>query len=123
VPVVRTSDLDVVESSRRAVADPLAGLPGAAPHSSVRVVRVLPGARTPHLHPDAEEIFYVLAGRGTTWEGDEEHSIGPGDVVVLPAGVPHVTVAADPEGLSVVAFIPHPDLAANTVELPGPERS
>ena len=42
---------------------------------------------------------------------------------MVPTGVPHATVAAGPEGLVLVCFFAHPDLAANTEDLPGPERT
>jgi uncharacterized cupin superfamily protein len=75
-----------------------------------------PGERpTPaHVHGAEEEIFYVLAGSGLSWQAgrtmlgmlDEPHthSIGPGDCLVhLPAGPAH-TLVAGPDGLEVLAF-------------------
>ncbi len=41
-----------------------------------------------HRH-DYEEIFIVHAGRGTYTVGDATVEAGPGEVVVLPAGIPH----------------------------------
>jgi len=125
VPVVRPADLAWSELPGRLAADPLAAAPlsGVGTGSTVRVVRVLPGPRTPHLHPHCEEILYVLTGSGTTWEGDTSSDVGPGDLVVVPTGVPHATVAHGTEGLVVVCFFPHPDLTANTEELAGPLRS
>ena len=43
-----------------------------------------------HLHPRQEEQFEVIGGRGRGRLGDEEKTVGPGDVVVTPPGVPHV---------------------------------
>ena len=42
--------------------------------------RIEPGARsTPvHVHVDEEEIFFVLAGSGHSWEGDALHEIRAG---------------------------------------------
>jgi mannose-6-phosphate isomerase-like protein (cupin superfamily) len=89
----------------------------------VRVVRIAPGPRTPHVHPHSAEVAYVAEGTGTAWEGDHPTPVGPGDLLVVPQGVPHATVATGPEDLVLVCFFPHPDLAANLVDLPGPDRS
>ena len=40
----------------------------------------------PHCHSAEEEIFVVLDGEGTLLLGDEEHSVGPGNVVGRPPG-------------------------------------
>jgi mannose-6-phosphate isomerase-like protein (cupin superfamily) len=42
-----------------------------------------------HLHPDANEIQYILEGTGTIWHGDKEVRVKPGDLVVIPKGTPH----------------------------------
>jgi mannose-6-phosphate isomerase-like protein (cupin superfamily) len=42
------------------------------------------------LHQHAyEELFIVHAGRGTYTVGTETVEAGPGDVVLIPSGVPH----------------------------------
>lgn len=44
----------------------------------------------PRLHRhDYEEVFVVAEGRGSFVIGDEEIDAGPGDIVLVPAGVPH----------------------------------
>jgi quercetin dioxygenase-like cupin family protein len=124
VPVVRAAELTYTQLSGRLAADPLRApqMAGVGTGSSVRVVQVQPGPRTPHLHPFSEEVLYVLSGTGTTWEGDTPSAVRPGDLIVVPTGVAHATVAHGPEALMVVCFFPHPDLAANTEELTGPVR-
>jgi mannose-6-phosphate isomerase-like protein (cupin superfamily) len=44
----------------------------------------------PHLHPTYTEAFEILKGRARYRLGKQEHPAGPGDRVVLPAGVAHV---------------------------------
>lgn len=55
-------------------------------------VVLAPGEAPPrHRHDDAEQVFYVLEGRGRLFLGDhdEEHPVQPGDVVLIPAGAWH----------------------------------
>ena len=42
-----------------------------------------------HLHPNANEIQFILAGTGTIWLGDKEEIVKPGDLIIIPHGVPH----------------------------------
>jgi quercetin dioxygenase-like cupin family protein len=120
MPVVPGGSLDFTALPGRFSADPIP--PGLDVGASARVVWIGPGPRTPHVHPHSAEVVYVVEGTGTAWEDDVPTRVGPGDLVVVPAGVPHATVASGPGDLVLVCFFPHPDLAANIEELPGPER-
>lgn len=42
----------------------------------------------PHSHPH-EQISYVVSGRVRYFLGDEHADLEPGDLVTIPAGVPH----------------------------------
>jgi quercetin dioxygenase-like cupin family protein len=120
MPVVPAGSLDFAQLPGRLSANPLpVGLDVGA---SARVVRIAPGPRTPHVHPLSAEIVYVAEGTGTAWEDELATHVGPGDLVVIPRGVPHATVASGTSDLVMVCFFPHPDLAANIEELTGPER-
>lgn len=69
--------------------------------------RVPPGCRPMplHVHADEEEIFFVLAGSGYSWQDDALHEIGAGDVIVhRPSEHAHTLVAGDGEALDVLAF-------------------
>jgi quercetin dioxygenase-like cupin family protein len=49
-----------------------------------------PGAaHARHYHPNAEEALYVIRGRGAAGAEDEEHEVGSGTAVFVPAGVTH----------------------------------
>jgi uncharacterized cupin superfamily protein len=72
----------------------------------VKRIRVPPGGwSTPaHIHGRDEEIFYVLAGSGLSWQGAKTYEIGPGDAIVHVAnGEPHTVYGGD-EGVDVLAF-------------------
>src|SRR6185436_2869791 len=54
-----------------------------APNFSMRQFEVAPGGFTPrHSHPYEHEV-YVLDGEGIVFEGDREHSLKPGVVVLV----------------------------------------
>ena len=120
MPVVPAGALEFNRLPGRLSADPLP--PGLDTGCSARVVRIAPGPRTPHRHLHSAEVMYVVDGSGTAWEDDVPTTVGPGDLVVVPAGVPHATVATGTAELVLVCFFPHPELAANIEELTGPER-
>ena len=120
MPVVPRAAVAFSQLPGRVSGDPLAGLDAGG--CSVRVVRIGPGPRTPHRHPYSVEVMHVATGTGVHWQGDTQTPVGPGDVVLVPAGVPHATVATGDGRLELVCFFPHPDLAANTEELPAPLR-
>lgn len=62
---------------------------------SVSMVQFAAGARTrPHRHT-SDQVLYVVAGIGKVGAGGEEHVVGPGDCVTIPAGEEHWHGAAD----------------------------
>jgi uncharacterized cupin superfamily protein len=72
----------------------------------LRRIRVAPGgwATPAHVHGADEEIFYVLAGDGLSWQDGATHRIGPGDCLVhAPEGAAHTLMGGD-GGLDVLAF-------------------
>jgi mannose-6-phosphate isomerase-like protein (cupin superfamily) len=54
----------------------------------VRVVHTL-GEFTRHAHPDTDELFLVLSGSLTIELDDAEVELAPGQLFVVPRGVPH----------------------------------
>lgn len=54
----------------------------------VRVVRTL-GEFTRHSHPETDEVFVVLTGSLTIEMDDGDVVLGPGQLYVVPRGVPH----------------------------------
>lgn len=116
--VVRGAELAFQPLPGRRTADPLHGQPTEG--VSVRVVLLERVARrNPHRHPHSPEVVYVAEGTGIAWQDGQTRPVGPGDLVYIPAGVPHATLP-DPGGrMRLVCFFPHPDLPANTEELTG----
>jgi mannose-6-phosphate isomerase-like protein (cupin superfamily) len=79
----------------------------------VRVVKVQ-GEFTWHSHPDTDEFFLVFSGSLTIRMEDDEVSLGPGQLFVVPRGVRHQPVSV--EGASVVLI--EPSETVNTGDTP-----
>lgn len=110
----RRRDLDFVDLPGRRSADPFrdAGL-----DVSVRVVTIAPDVRrSPHRHPHSSEVVHVVEGRGRMWQDGTVVDLEAGDVVHVPAGTPHATLAVGGP-LQLVCFFPHPRLVQNLEEL------
>jgi mannose-6-phosphate isomerase-like protein (cupin superfamily) len=77
-------------------------------------------ATVPHVHPGAEEIFLVLAGRALFAIGDEPSiDAGPGTFLFAPRGVLHAIRVPDGETLTLLASVaPNEDRDDETVEHP-----
>jgi mannose-6-phosphate isomerase-like protein (cupin superfamily) len=42
-----------------------------------------------HMHPNTNEIQYIVEGTGTIWLGEKEVRVKPGDLVIIPKGTAH----------------------------------
>ena len=52
--------------------------------------RLHPGHESdPDVHPDADEIYYVVSGKGKLVLGDEEFTVSKGMTIFIPANVHH----------------------------------
>ncbi len=56
------------------------------------------------MHADEEELFFVLAGDGLSWQDGATHPIRAGDGLVHLANGPAHTWVAGPDGIDVLAF-------------------
>lgn len=108
MPIVHWDDV----TGRRVEVGPMAGVWRDLGHAvgsvttGLRHVQVDPGRRsTPvHTHEGEEEIFFVLAGAGTSWQDGKGHPVGAGDCLVHVAGGPAHTLLAGQQQLDVLAF-------------------
>jgi uncharacterized cupin superfamily protein len=57
-----------------------------------------------HLQTAEEEIFFVLAGTGLSWQDGKTYEVRAGDCLVHRAGKEAHTLRAGPDGLDVLAF-------------------
>jgi mannose-6-phosphate isomerase-like protein (cupin superfamily) len=61
---------------------------GDDPAVSIARARVEPGVTTQLHSLDVDERYLIVAGSGQVEAGELQEEVGPGDVVVIPAGVP-----------------------------------
>ena len=110
----RRDTLDFADLPGRRSADPFRG---DSLDVSVRVVTIAPDVRrSPHRHPLSSEVVYVAGGRGRMWQDGDVAELSTGDVVHVPVGRPHATLAVGGP-LELVCFFPHPRLGHNLEEL------
>ncbi|WP_239088465.1 cupin domain-containing protein [Planosporangium mesophilum] len=79
----------------------------------VRVVKTT-GEFTRHSHPETDEFFLVLRGSLTIRMEAGDVMLGPGQLYVVPRGVPHQPVSAD--GAEVLLI--EPSETVNTGDTP-----
>lgn len=74
------------------------------------VYGLMPGqSQKPHSHAQNDKVYSVLTGRVRVDIGDEQRSLGPGEVAIAPAGVEHgVTNESDAPATLLVVMAPHP---------------
>lgn len=71
-----------------------------------------------HYHTSADEIQYVISGKGTFWLGNEQREVGPGDLIVIPKGVAHAGSIATSGDFKALAIKLPPQAAGDTHLLP-----
>lgn len=54
------------------------------------------GATQRHYHRAAEELYFILEGRGEMEIDDSRREVGPGDAILIPAGAWHTIAAREP---------------------------
>jgi len=67
----------------------LVGPDDGAPHFAMRRFRMGEGGGMPRHRNRVEHEQYVLAGKARVAVGDEEHVVEAGNVLYIPAGMPH----------------------------------
>jgi mannose-6-phosphate isomerase-like protein (cupin superfamily) len=59
-------------------------------NQSLAEATIQPGQATQeHYHPKAEEIYYILKGRGRMKLESDMREVGPGDAIAIPPGQKH----------------------------------
>lgn len=88
----------------------------------MHVVTIPPGVRArAHLHENHETAIYVLSGHSRTWYGDRLENVvdmGPGEMMYIPAGVPHLPANISDEPCTAVISRTDPNEQESVVLLP-----
>ena len=116
----KTTELDLMgiwfdsdpDSARLRVAFPINKWAGSR-DSAVVYFEVEPGDRLPVHTDSAEEILYVVAGEADGQVGDERGRLTKGDLVVIPAMVPHGLVNNGAETVKVVGFFSESEITSS----------
>lgn len=91
------------EGTRRQV---LVG-PDQAPHFAMRRFVMQPGGGMPRHTNEVEHEQFVLEGRARIGIGDEVVQVSRGDVVFIPAGIPHWYRAEGEEPFEFLCMVPN----------------
>ena len=59
-----------------------------------------------HVHPHQDEVFYIAEGQYRFQCGDEKFSLGAGDMIFLPRGLPHTWAQLEARGRMLFFFQP-----------------
>ena len=77
-------------------------------------ISIQDGSPPKHLHADANEIQYILEGKGTIWLGDKEVQVKQGDLVIIPKGTPHGGTKPDGRTIKAIAIKTPPQAPDDT---------
>lgn len=79
-------------------------------------VAVQDGNTPKHMHPNTNEMQYILEGTGTIWLGDKEVRVKPGDLLIIPKGTAHGGTKPDGRTFKAIA-IKTPPQAPDDIKL------
>lgn len=91
-PIVRHADTvrqQPIAAGQNAQMQVLLGEEDGTPHFAMRRFRMGEGGGMPRHTNQVEHEQYVLSGRAEITIGDDVHRVAPGQVLYIPAGVPH----------------------------------
>ena len=81
------------------------------------VVKIYPGKRNPlHLHPNCEELLYVVSGECDHKLGDEMFHLTPSTVIRIPRGLQHWAKCTSADPLVAIISFSSPDRLTETLE-------
>ena len=81
--------------------------PDEGPHFAMRRITMQPGGDMPNHTNAVEHEQYVLGGRAKIGIGNEIFEVQTGDVVFIPAGIPHWYTNIGDEQFEFLCFVPN----------------
>ncbi|EMA57135.1 cupin domain-containing protein [Halorubrum lipolyticum] len=118
-PVVKRGDeidseaVDAADGLRKSV---LLDESDGAPNFAMRRFDLAAGAAVPRHTNAVEHEQYVLSGEYVVGIGEEEHVVGPGDALLIPAGVEHWYRNESEEPGAFLCVVPNGDDEIELVE-------
>jgi mannose-6-phosphate isomerase-like protein (cupin superfamily) len=82
--------------------------PGFTPTEDLLVVHcTIPpgGSHAFHMHPNKEEVIYIIEGEAEQWVEMEKQTLGPGASAYIPKSVVHATFNCGEKDLRFIAII------------------
>lgn len=74
-------------------------------YSQLTLYRLPPRHKSPkHLHPNSEQMAYVLRGQVLCKIGEEEVEVSAGEFVVIPEGTSHISINLWGEDVEILLF-------------------
>jgi quercetin dioxygenase-like cupin family protein len=77
-----------------------------APRFNMRIFEVQPGASTPYHSHWWEHEVYIISGKGAVLDEKGEHSLEPGNAVLVPGGEKHHFINTGNEVLRFMCLVP-----------------
>ena len=81
--------------------------PDEGPHFAMRRIIMQPGGEMPNHTNAVEHEQYVLGGRAKIGIGDEIFEVETGNVVFIPAGIPHWYTTVGDEPFEFLCLVPN----------------
>lgn len=78
-----------------------------APNFAMRKFTIQPGGSMPLHTNKVEHEQYVLRGRARVRLGDDIQEVAPGDIVFIPAGLPHYYINLSEEPFEFLCLVPN----------------
>ena len=85
-------------------------------HTQVVVMDIKPGEDIgKEVHPDNDQVLYLVSGKGTVYLDGVESEFNPGDAVLVPAGTEHDFTTVGDESMKIITTYSPPHHPAGTV--------
>ena len=87
-----------------------------AEHTQIVIMHIQAGGEIgEEVHPDNDQVLYLVAGKGKVYLDDQESDYNAGDIVLVPAGTKHNFVASDDEPMKIITTYSPPHHPQGTV--------
>jgi quercetin dioxygenase-like cupin family protein len=121
VPIIKKQDLTKREGASPGL-EAYDLVDAAQGSHSLRIgeLTIAPNARVPrHIHPNTEEAMIILEGTLDVVLGDQRMTVGPGHIVLAPAGIMHGFLNRSPEPARLLFIFPTHEVERVLASAPG----